>query len=30
MPKIQTELKYTTSDGVDRKVILRGVRDFFQ
>jgi len=30
MPKIQRELNYTTSDGKERKIILRGVRDFFQ
>lgn len=30
MPKVQREISYTTSDGKERKIILRGVRDFFQ
>lgn len=30
MPKIQKEIKYETSDGVVREIVLRGIRDFFQ
>jgi hypothetical protein len=29
MPRIEQEMPYTTSDGVERKVVLRGIRDFF-
>ena len=29
MPRIEQEMAYTTSDGVERKVVLRGIRDFF-
>jgi hypothetical protein len=30
MPKIEKEINYKTSDGVDRSIILKGMRDFFQ
>ena len=30
MPRIEQEINYKTSDGVDRKVTLKGLRDFFQ
>ena len=30
MPKIQKEITYTTSDKVERKLLLKGIRDFFQ
>jgi len=30
MPKIEKEIEYKTSDGVTRKILLRGLRDFFQ
>lgn len=30
MPKIQKEITYTTSDKIERKLLLRGIRDFFQ
>lgn len=30
MPKIEKEVNYTTSDGVNRKITLKGIRDFFQ
>lgn len=29
IPRIEEEISYTTSDGEERKVILRGIRDFF-
>jgi hypothetical protein len=29
IPRIEQEIEYTTSDKVERKVILRGIRDFF-
>lgn len=29
MPRIEHELEYITSDNVNRKVVLRGIRDFF-
>lgn len=29
MPKIEKEINYTTSDGVSRTIVLRGVSDFF-
>lgn len=29
MPKIEKEIAYTTSDGISRTIVLRGVRDFF-
>jgi hypothetical protein len=30
MPKIEKEIAYRTSDGVERKLLLKGIRDFFQ
>ena len=30
MPRIEKEIEYETSDGVKRKTVLRGIRDFFQ
>jgi len=30
MPRIETEVEYQTSDGVSRKIKLKGIRDFFQ
>jgi len=30
MPKIQHEIKYKTSDQVERTLMLKGIRDFFQ
>jgi hypothetical protein len=30
MPKIEKEIKYKTSDAVERTIILKGLRDFFQ
>lgn len=30
MPKIQKEINYQTSDGIERKIIFKGLRDFFQ
>lgn len=30
MPKIEKEIEYQTSDGIKRKIILKGIRDFFQ
>jgi len=30
MPKIEKEVTYRTSDGVERKLTLKGIRDFFQ
>lgn len=29
MPRIEQEIEYKTSDEIERKVILRGIRDFF-
>tara|TARA_R110000868_G_scaffold133904_3_gene345702 strand:+ start:4131 stop:4835 length:705 start_codon:yes stop_codon:yes gene_type:complete len=29
-PRLETEVKYTTSDGTDRVLMLKGLRDFFQ
>lgn len=29
-PKLEKEIKYRTSDGVERTLILKGLRDFFQ
>jgi len=29
-PKIEHEVYYTTKDGMERKIILRGIRDFFR
>ena len=29
MPRVEQEMVYKTSDGVERKVMLRGIRDFF-
>jgi hypothetical protein len=30
MPKIEKEINYKTSDGIERKITLKGLRDFFQ
>lgn len=30
MPKIEQEVNYITSDGVSRKITLKGIRDFFR
>ena len=30
MPKVEKELKYKTSDGIERVLVLKGIRDFFQ
>lgn len=30
MPRIEHVVTYTTSDGVNREVVLRGIRDFFE
>ena len=30
MPKIEKKITYTTSDGVDREIVLKGLKDFFQ
>lgn len=30
MPKIEKEIKYNTSDGVERTILLKGLKDFFQ
>jgi hypothetical protein len=30
MPKIEKTISYKTSDGIERKIVLRGIRDFFQ
>lgn len=30
MPKIEKQLVYKTSDGIERKLLLKGIRDFFQ
>jgi hypothetical protein len=30
MPRIEKELKYTTSDNIERKIILKGIKDFFR
>jgi hypothetical protein len=29
-PKLEKEIKYKTKDDVERIIILRGIRDFFQ
>lgn len=29
-PKIEYEVKYVPSDGVERKIVLRGIKDFFR
>jgi hypothetical protein len=29
MPKIEKTVEYTTSDGVKRSIVLRGIKDFF-
>lgn len=29
-PKIEHEVYYTTEDGIERKIILKGIRDFFR
>jgi len=29
-PRLETEVKYTTSDGIERVLLLKGLRDFFQ
>jgi hypothetical protein len=29
MPKIEEEIKYTTSDGVERSLLIKGIKDFF-
>jgi hypothetical protein len=30
MPRIEEEIEYKTSDGVTRKVLLKGIKDFFE
>ena len=30
MPRIEKKINYTTSDGVDRQILLKGLKDFFQ
>jgi hypothetical protein len=30
MPKIEKEIKYKTSDGIERTLVLKGLQDFFQ
>jgi hypothetical protein len=30
MPKIEYKTKYKTSDGVEREIVLKGIRDFFR
>jgi hypothetical protein len=30
MPRIEHEVSYVTSDGIERKLVLKGLRDFFQ
>lgn len=30
LPKIEHEVKYLTQDGVERKIVLKGIRDFFR
>jgi hypothetical protein len=29
MPKIEREIKYTTSDGINRSLLIKGIKDFF-
>jgi hypothetical protein len=29
-PKLETTINYRTSDGIERKILLRGLKDFFQ
>jgi hypothetical protein len=30
MPKLQKVIRYKTTDGIDREIILKGIKDFFQ